>query len=560
MDTLFAYDFDGRSQDTPIVQAANINAKPVSYAGAAGASSSKPLKSKANFRHLESENVCDGVALSIPLKVVQVVSTRFENTLYGYFMGKRIAFRVVEYYVRNNRAKYGLNSFARCLIEVKADEVLKIVLLWVSLCPKNATAIPNVDMTNDGFQKVVRLLLGSLRFEPKAAGNTIKNGAPNVSTYSKDGPNKDHTISKKQPSKTVDMPSSSKTSYIAIMEYSEDSDMMKKEIRLKGGIPPLVRLMQNKDAKEAIQATQEIESPAVGFAKTSNYKGELSTQEDHIRGYRSINRGRYQATRATRRVFGRNNYNFTLESAVDPERQLELSRERRANLISAEQVGHPIVVESYSALEAIVDGPQNITSQVRQLILLEDQYHGSTDEQDKAYRDLDRITCEETKNLWSFLEDFRQLAIKSGRLYFPSTRKKLFAKLPPSLSKRIEESFKAKYLSLNLGVLPAIKFTHTFVLEMCKDAALTKELRDLLSVLPYQLSNFDDSSVYNILEGEGGTHQNISVMVHDTPVEEVAFMTIKESDESDTEQEEEKDDQFNHHAFMFHPGPPTKIA
>ncbi|GJT56463.1 proteasome subunit beta type-5-like protein [Tanacetum coccineum] len=29
------------------------------------------------------------------------------------------------------------------------------------------------------------------------------------------------------------------------------------------------------------------------------------------------------------------------------------------------------------------------------------------------------------------------------------------------------------------GVLPAIKFTHTFVSEMCKDAALAKELRDL---------------------------------------------------------------------------------
>ncbi|GKG45561.1 hypothetical protein Tco_0498007 [Tanacetum coccineum] len=62
---------------------------------------------------------------------------------------------------------------------------------------------------------------------------------------------------------------------------------------------------------------------------------------------------------------------------------------------------------AYSALEAIADEPQNITSQERQLILLEDPYRGSTDEQDRAYRDLDRITCEDTKNLWSFLEDFR---------------------------------------------------------------------------------------------------------------------------------------------------------
>ncbi|GJS82314.1 hypothetical protein Tco_0748855 [Tanacetum coccineum] len=43
---------------------------------------------------------------------------------------------------------------------------------------------------------------------------------------------------------------------------------------------------------------------------------------------------------------------------------------------------------AYSALETIADDPQNITSQVRQLIIMEDPYRGSTDEQDRAYRDL----------------------------------------------------------------------------------------------------------------------------------------------------------------------------
>ncbi|GJR13838.1 Orf y [Tanacetum coccineum] len=70
-------------------------------------------------------------------------------------------------------------------------------------------------------------------------------------------------------------------------------------------------------------------------------------------------------------------------------------------------------------------------------------------------------------------------------------------------------------------------------------------------------ADFDDSSVYSISEGEGDTHQSISVMVQDTPVEETVFMAIKEDDEIDSEEE---DNQSSDYAFMFHPGPPTKIA
>ncbi|GKD72912.1 hypothetical protein Tco_1331194, partial [Tanacetum coccineum] len=75
-------------------------------------------------------------------------------------------------------------------------------------------------------------------------------------------------------------------------------------------------------------------------------------------------------------------------------------------------------------------------------------------------------------------------------------------------------------------------------------------------------ADFDDSSVYSISEGEGDIYQNISIMVQDTPLEEAAFMAIEEINESDDEQsiEEDCDDQNSHHAFMFHPGPPTNIA
>nr|GEZ56017.1 hypothetical protein [Tanacetum cinerariifolium] len=130
-----------------------------------------------------------------------------------------------------------------------------------------------------------------------------------------------------------------------------------------------------------------------------------------------------------------------------------------------------------------------------------------------TYNDLDRITCVDTKNLLSFLEDFWQLAIKSGKLYFPSTTKKLFAKLPPSLSKKIEESFIAEYPGLSVGVLPAIKFTHTFVLEMCKDAMFAKELGDLsiCSVIPipgYYNNNRKKYGIRNSRTYKGKQHNS----------------------------------------------------
>ncbi|GKB23551.1 zinc knuckle CX2CX4HX4C containing protein [Tanacetum coccineum] len=104
--------------ESPVVQSVSIQDTLSSYIVAAGGSRSKPSVaggtkldpsiSKANFHSLFSENLCEGVNVSIPKKVVETVSTRFANTLYGYFIGKRLAFPVVEYYVQNNWGKYGL--------------------------------------------------------------------------------------------------------------------------------------------------------------------------------------------------------------------------------------------------------------------------------------------------------------------------------------------------------------------------------------------------------------------------------------------------------------------
>ncbi|GKA19970.1 Orf y [Tanacetum coccineum] len=195
---------------------------------------------------------------------------------------------------------------------------------------------------------------------------------------------------------------------------------------------------------------------------------------------------------------------------------------------------------AYSALEAIADEPQNITSQVRQLILLEDPYRGSTDEQDRAYRDLDRITCEDTKNLWSFLEDFRQLANQIRKKKY-GMRKSRTYKGKRTIS---GENHSKRNIQERSG---RVKKCKCFICG--KECILQKDCRskqgNIARSAVYQeldlddnwdivSADFDDSSVYSISEGE-------------------------EVDESDDDLEEE-DDQFGHHAFMFHPGPPTKIA
>nr|GEV32463.1 hypothetical protein [Tanacetum cinerariifolium] len=71
----------------------------------------KPNAPKAaRLTAMTSESV-EGANVAIPLAVVEEVSQRFENTLYGYFIGKGLAFPLVENYVKHAWAKLGLERF-----------------------------------------------------------------------------------------------------------------------------------------------------------------------------------------------------------------------------------------------------------------------------------------------------------------------------------------------------------------------------------------------------------------------------------------------------------------
>ncbi|GKC04245.1 zinc knuckle CX2CX4HX4C containing protein [Tanacetum coccineum] len=99
---------DTHENSDPIVQSVDINTMPTTYAGAAGANAKDQPKVMSNFHHLVAYPLFNGVDISIPRKVVEKVSSRFENTLYGYFIEKRKVFLVIQYYARNNWGKHGL--------------------------------------------------------------------------------------------------------------------------------------------------------------------------------------------------------------------------------------------------------------------------------------------------------------------------------------------------------------------------------------------------------------------------------------------------------------------
>ncbi|GKB11992.1 hypothetical protein Tco_0845915, partial [Tanacetum coccineum] len=64
-----------------IVQSVDIN-KSTSYAGVTGGSAKDQPNVNSNFRTLVADPVFDGVNISIPRKVIEKVSTRFEHTLH----------------------------------------------------------------------------------------------------------------------------------------------------------------------------------------------------------------------------------------------------------------------------------------------------------------------------------------------------------------------------------------------------------------------------------------------------------------------------------------------
>ncbi|XP_042386433.1 uncharacterized protein LOC121978120 [Zingiber officinale] len=126
------------------------------------------------------------------------------------------------------------------------------------------------------------------------------------------------------------------------------------------------------------------------------------------------------------------------------------------------------------------NGTQNIISQIRRIFLLEDPFQGSTDIQDRAYQDLERISYTQVKDIIPFMNDYMNLASKTGRLFTGTElSEKFWLKLPGDLGKRVKAAFEEKYQGNTIGVHPRIIFTYRYLEEECKKEAFSRSLKDL---------------------------------------------------------------------------------
>ncbi|XP_022030851.1 uncharacterized protein LOC110931782 [Helianthus annuus] len=67
-------------------------------------------KREVKFRKMDSVERVEDADVVIPREVVRQVQERFDNVLYGYFLGNRLPFPVVEYYVKNVWSKFGYSK------------------------------------------------------------------------------------------------------------------------------------------------------------------------------------------------------------------------------------------------------------------------------------------------------------------------------------------------------------------------------------------------------------------------------------------------------------------
>lgn len=126
------------------------------------------------------------------------------------------------------------------------------------------------------------------------------------------------------------------------------------------------------------------------------------------------------------------------------------------------------------------EGTHNILSQIRRVFSLEDPATRTTHIQEDAYKNLEKLTCDNVKNIIQYLNDYLKFAAKSGRMYVrEELSEKLWSKMPGELGMRMKATFSESNPGNTIGVLPRILFAYKYLENECKEAAFKRSLKNL---------------------------------------------------------------------------------
>ncbi|QRN45547.1 P3 [Paper mulberry vein-banding virus] len=139
-----------------------------------------------------------------------------------------------------------------------------------------------------------------------------------------------------------------------------------------------------------------------------------------------------------------------------------------------------VYTEEYEALVLQASDPQNVFSQIRRIITFEEPYQGSTLAQERAYYDLERLSCTDIRYVFQYMNQYKDLAVRSGRMFIDGElSQKFFRKMPPLFGKEIEAAFNKQFPGAEVGVMPRIHFAYQYLAKMCKDSQMQREIKNL---------------------------------------------------------------------------------
>ncbi|KAL5997399.1 hypothetical protein ACLOJK_008329 [Asimina triloba] len=171
-------------------------------------------------------------------------------------------------------------------------------------------------------------------------------------------------------------------------------------------------------------------------------------------------------------------------------------------------------------------------SQIRRIITLEDPYQGSTAEQERAYNDLERIQCNDIKDVFRYMNDYKYLAAKSGRMFISSElSEKFFRKLPQLYGKEIAAAFEQRHPRVTI----ATKGVKAIPGKEYSSQKLNGERWDLKC--PQAASTSQVPGEVTIWENDN----SISMRFHDYRKRETPAVNVNENDVEDPDEEAESE-------------------